>query len=120
MLKLFTGRARDSTTLLLRAAGLDSAFDAIVPGDEPATRPKPSPDGVVLLAARLGCRTEDLIVVGDSPLDLEAAATAGACGVMATWFPLPQRRVPLGVVRVDDPDALRPALGLPGLSAREP
>lgn len=115
---LFTGRAGDSTTIVLRGVGLESAFDAVVVGDD-GTRPKPAPDGVLRLAARLGCEPGDVVVVGDSPLDVEAAVAAGAQALLANWFPLPQRRVPAGVTVVDDPEALRPRLGLPPVTAPE-
>jgi HAD superfamily hydrolase (TIGR01509 family) len=108
---LFTGRGADSTRIVLAQAGLVSAFDAVVAGDD-AVRPKPAPDGVLALSARLGCDPAQVLVVGDSPLDIEAARAAGAVALFATWFPLAQRPLPAGVDSVDDPDELRPWLGL--------
>jgi HAD superfamily hydrolase (TIGR01509 family) len=113
---VFTGRGRDSTALLLGGLGLAGAFRTVLAGDD-GPPPKPAPDGVLEIARRLGCAPRQLLVVGDSPLDVEAARAAGAGAVLATWFPLPARRVPPGVDVVDDPDALRPRLGLPPVTA---
>jgi HAD superfamily hydrolase (TIGR01509 family) len=112
---LFTGRAGDSTALVLGGIGLSHAFDSRVVGDD-AVRPKPAPDGVLVLAERFRCAPASVLVIGDSPLDVEAAHRAGAAAVLATWFPLPQRTVPAGVEAVDDPDRLRARLGLPAVT----
>lgn len=108
---LFTGRAADSTSMLLRALELDVLFDAVVAGDAPL-RPKPAPDGVLELARRLGRAPAEVLVAGDSPLDIAAAHGAGAQAVFAAWFRLGFVQAPAGVVTVSDPDALRPLLGL--------
>lgn len=41
-------------------------------------RPKPAPDMVLLAAQQLGCSPHSLLFVGDSDLDRQAAAAAGA------------------------------------------
>ena len=109
---LFTGRAMDSTQMLLRALEFEALFDAVVAGDAPL-RPKPAPDGVLALARRMGEQPADVLVVGDSPLDMAAARAAGARGVFAAWFPLTFVRAPDGFEVVTEPDALRRLLGLP-------
>jgi HAD superfamily hydrolase (TIGR01509 family) len=78
-LGLFTGRGTDSTSLVLHQLDLEWAFDAVVAGAM-ALRPKPAPDGVVQLLERLGVAAGDALVVGDSPLDLQAAGRAGCRG----------------------------------------
>ena len=110
-LALFTGRGADSTHLLLRALTLDAHFDAVVAGDS-GLRPKPAPDGVVALLERLGCRAEDALVVGDSPLDVQAARAAGVAAVFAGWFPLDGVTAPAGTEIAATPAALRKYLGL--------
>ena len=81
---LFTGRGSDSTRLLLAALDLGRCFDAVVTGD--MAPPKPQPDGILQLLARLHCAPGETLVVGDSRLDLEAASRAGTRAVLATWF----------------------------------
>lgn len=122
-LGLFTGRGADSTSLVLEALDLDRAFSAIVSGNAvlrppdasgPGLRPKPAPDGVLHLLRSLGCAAESTIVVGDSPLDVEAARSAGAQPMFATWYPWPVHTPPDDVPRLERPDALRSWLGLAG------
>jgi len=109
---LFTGRAADSTHLLLRALALEPLFDAVVAGDAPVA-PKPAPDGILELVRRWGVPVAEVLVAGDSPLDVAAARAAGARAVFAAWFPLAFVAAPAGVARLTHPDALRPLLGLP-------
>ncbi len=55
-------------------------FDLIVSRDDPV-RPKPSEDGVLLAAERLGVRPEEILVAGDFVFDIEAGNRAGAVTV---------------------------------------
>jgi pyrophosphatase PpaX len=82
---LFTGRALDSTNLLLGHHKLSGLFDAVVAGDSPCA-PKPSGEGILHLMEQLQCRASRTLVVGDSILDLQAAAAAGVQGVGVSWF----------------------------------
>jgi HAD superfamily hydrolase (TIGR01509 family) len=106
---LFTGRGADSTHLVLETLALAEFFDAVVAGDQ-AGRPKPAPDGVLHLAAQFGVAPAELVVVGDSPLDVEAAQAAGAAAAFAAWHPWVGVRVPQGVPILGHPDSLRPLL----------
>jgi phosphoglycolate phosphatase len=58
-------------------------FDAVL-GREDVVRPKPDPEGVLLLLVRLGCSPSDCVVVGDHPFDVLAGKKAGtaAAGVL--------------------------------------
>jgi len=69
---------------ILEGLGLASRFIAILGGDSLSSR-KPDPVGVMHLCRLTGIAPERVLVVGDSPVDLYAAAAAGAgfCGV--TW-----------------------------------
>jgi len=82
---LFTGRAMDSTRMLLQAHGLERFFAAVIAGDSPV-RPKPSGEGILELLRTVGCRTQRALVVGDSRLDLQAAEQAGVQAVGVSWF----------------------------------
>ncbi len=57
-----------------------SDFDVIISRDDPAA-PKPSPEGILLAARRLGVRPENVLVVGDFLFDIEAGNAAGAVTV---------------------------------------
>ncbi len=55
-------------------------FDVIISRDDPI-KPKPSGDGILLAASRLGVTPEEIMVVGDYIFDIEAGNRAGAITV---------------------------------------
>jgi len=63
------------------AFGLDSYFDVTVGGDEVAGS-KPAPDLIVEVAARCGIETSELVYVGDTSYDVEAAVAAKATAIL--------------------------------------
>ncbi|WP_229829999.1 HAD family hydrolase [Actinoplanes ianthinogenes] len=79
---VFTGASTRSARILLAAAGLTP--DLIIGGDLVA-RPKPAPDGMLLAARRLGTTPQELILIGDSHLDLQSAKAAGSLSASAAW-----------------------------------
>ncbi|MET9914189.1 HAD-IA family hydrolase [Streptomyces sp. NPDC006476] len=79
---VFTGASSRAAAMLLKAAGL--RVDVLIGGDH-VQRPKPAGDGLVLAAENLGVSPADLAYIGDSPLDLRAAAAAGSRGAAAAW-----------------------------------
>ena len=83
-LGVFSGASTRSCEILLEATLLRPYFTAIVGGDL-VERPKPAPDGIVATCTHLGLPPSDVAYVGDSPLDLEAARSAGALAVAAGW-----------------------------------
>jgi HAD superfamily hydrolase (TIGR01549 family) len=83
-LGVFTTATARAAASIIAAAGLTGRFPIVVGGDE-TPRPKPAPDGLQIACARLGCLPERAAYVGDSPIDLDCAAAAGALGVLAAW-----------------------------------
>ena len=84
---------------VLRAAGIDDAFDAIVDGGEVARlglRGKPAPDGFLEATRRVGVRADRAAVVED--------ALAGVAAGRAGEF-----RLVIGVARTVTRDELREA-----------
>ncbi|MGW7341241.1 HAD family hydrolase [Streptomyces sp. NPDC054808] len=79
---VFTGASSRAGETLLKAAGLD--VDVLIGGDH-VQRPKPAGDGLFLAAKRFGVAPDDLAYIGDSPLDLRAAAAAGSRSAAAMW-----------------------------------
>jgi len=65
-----------------KTVGTD-AFSIIITRDDPAS-PKPSPDGVLLAAEKIGADPSHLLVVGDYLFDIQAGATAGALTSLIT------------------------------------
>ncbi len=61
---------------MLRATGLRGVFRSVVGGDQ-VSRPKPFPDLPLLGAKTLGVLPEACVVIGDSPVDIQAGRSAG-------------------------------------------
>ncbi len=108
---MFTGRGRAATQLILETLHFAGRFVGVFAGDDGP--PKPAPDGVRLLAQTMGCAPRDVVVVGDSPLDMEAAAAAGAAPRLAVWFARGVTRSSHPAVRLQHPDELHALLDLP-------
>jgi len=68
----------NSMVEILQHFNLSEYFRTVVTSRD-VSRPKPYPDMLLLAAKRLDCLPEDLLFVGDSELDREAAAGAGIC-----------------------------------------
>ena len=77
-------RRRDEARHMLRVAGIERYFTAIVGGDE-VSRPKPHPDLPRFSANALRVSPSQAVVVGDSLVDIEAGRAAGTWTVAATY-----------------------------------
>ena len=82
LVAVFTGSSSRAATILLTSAGV--AADLVVGGDQ-VGRPKPSGDGLVLTASRLGVPPGSLAYIGDAPNDLRAARAVGGLSAAAAW-----------------------------------
>jgi len=71
-----TNKAESFTLPLLEATGLRQFFDLVLSGDS-LPRKKPDPLPLLHCASRFGARPNELLVVGDSANDAEAARAAG-------------------------------------------
>lgn len=85
LLAVATNRGQ-SAAQLIDYFGLTGFFKTVVTSRD-VPRPKPYPDMLILAAQRLGCSRDELIFVGDSPLDFEAAQKAGIrfVGYKGSW-----------------------------------
>lgn len=84
LMAVFSGASRHACDLLLSASGLAKFFVQVVGGDE-TDRPKPHPDGLLLVCRRLGVEPQEAAYVGDSELDMKAAKAAGCHAIAAGW-----------------------------------
>ena len=75
-----TGATTSEARTILALCGLDHFMGAIVGADQVAN-PKPAPDTFLRCAQLLGAKAEHCVVFEDSPLGLQAAASAGMAGV---------------------------------------
>ena len=71
-LAICTNRDRESTAVLLAAAGLATSFDVVV-GLGDAARPKPAPEPMLRVLDRFALPPAQLLFVGDSRLDARCA-----------------------------------------------
>jgi HAD superfamily hydrolase (TIGR01549 family) len=81
---IFTGRSWPTTETILKHHRLLDRFITIVASDH-VNMPKPSPEGLLLALSRMKLRPSDVLFVGDSAFDMQAARAAGSRGVAALW-----------------------------------
>lgn len=79
-----TGRHSRDLELIIKHHGISKYFEVLV-CDDHLTKSKPSPEGILLAASKLGIKPNDLYYIGDSIMDLQAANAAGAKGIAALW-----------------------------------
>ena len=81
-----TNKHSEFTTPLLARAGLRDLLDVVVTADEVA-HGKPHPDVIFEACRRLGVRTQETVLIGDSANDVQAAHAAGSrCVLVETGY----------------------------------
>jgi phosphoglycolate phosphatase len=75
-LGIFSTKFRYRIEAVLQREGLRDAFELIVGGEDVAQL-KPDPEGLLVALEKLGCDETELLYVGDSATDAEAAQRAG-------------------------------------------
>jgi len=71
---------------MLEHMGVMRYFDTLV-GREDVTHPKPHPEPIETALARMGCGKEKCWMIGDTPMDIEAAQRAGiACAALSCGY----------------------------------
>jgi pyrophosphatase PpaX len=83
-LGVVTAKRRSTAELAFEHVPLGHVFDTIVGGDE-TERHKPDPEPLLVAAERLGATPSEIVYVGDSPFDVQAAKAAGMGSVAVTW-----------------------------------
>tara|TARA_B100000945_G_C20323212_1_gene568693 strand:- start:343 stop:1029 length:687 start_codon:yes stop_codon:yes gene_type:complete len=79
-----TNKPSPITHLVLNLTGLASSFRLIISGDT-LQQMKPSPVGVNFCLKNLECKREDMVIVGDSAVDIKTAAAAGVKAIGVTY-----------------------------------
>jgi phosphoglycolate phosphatase-like HAD superfamily hydrolase len=123
-LGILTSKSRDivvegraaGTLVELDELGL-SWLGANTVGFEDVSEPKPHPEGIERLLAKLGASPERTLVVGDSYADIQTAHNAGCWSCLAGWgVPTSERELDRAMpdVIAEHPAALYNLWGLPG------
>ena len=77
---VMSNKLKDVVMMGLESAGLTSYFTVVL-GGEDVVKPKPDPSGILKACAMIPRSHDDVIYVGDSPTDIEAAKRMGAFSV---------------------------------------
>ncbi len=89
-LALWTGRDLHSARHILKYNGIHSYFECAVGGCT-VEKNKPHPEGLLLVADRMGLNPSSILMVGDHIHDLEGSRGAGAFFGGAAWSPFRSR-----------------------------
>mgnify|MGYP001613826040 CR=1 FL=1 len=68
----------------MKQTGLWSFFDFLITSDS-VEFSKPYPHGLQKIARQFQCSPDEIIVVGDHDIDMQAAESVGAVGLRACW-----------------------------------
>lgn len=107
VLSVLTNKPEAMSRTILDGLGLLPRFIALIGGDSLPAR-KPDPAGVQHLCSIADTPVNRVLLVGDSPIDLQTAQSAGVafCGV--TWGPTTDRlRAARPPLLIDSPNDLR-------------
>lgn len=85
-LGIYTGKARRSLDISLKALQMNSYFDVIITGDD-VDNPKPHPEGVFKALSLLDVKNNEAIFFGDSDADIQAGVQANVFTAGVQWLP---------------------------------
>ncbi|MEM6293287.1 MAG: HAD-IA family hydrolase [Myxococcota bacterium] len=83
-LAVVSNKPDDMTQCIVQTLFPDAGFGFVTGECEAAPR-KPDPTGILLACRTLGVQPEDALYVGDTPVDVQAAAAAGLRCVAVSW-----------------------------------
>lgn len=83
---IFTGKARRSLNISLKALDMEGLFDVIITGDD-VIKPKPDPEGLLKALSLLKVENSEAIYIGDSDADIVAGVQANVYTIGVQWLP---------------------------------
>lgn len=83
---IFTGKAKRSLDISLKALDMEGLFDVIITGDD-VIKPKPDPEGLLKALSLLEIENSEVIYVGDSDADIIAGVQANIYTIGVQWLP---------------------------------
>ena len=81
---VLSNKPHDATVEVVRTLFADHPFVSVL-GHRPGGEKKPDPAAAFELAEALGVAAEDVLVVGDTPVDVHTAVAAGMTPVAVLW-----------------------------------
>ena len=82
---LCTGKDHYRTVDILKCYHVDDLFDILVCADD-VTEPKPSAVPILEVIKCLGCKKDDVIMIGDGYNDVLSAKNAGVKSILTLWY----------------------------------
>lgn len=83
---IFTGKAKRSLDISLKALDMEGLFDVIITGDD-VINPKPHPEGLLKALSLLEVKNSEAIYIGDSDADVVAGVKANVFTIGVQWLP---------------------------------
>lgn len=83
---IFTGKAKRSLDISLKALNMEGIFDAIITGDD-VINPKPDAEGLRKVLSLLKVDHSEAIYIGDSDADVIAGKQANVYTIGVQWLP---------------------------------
>lgn len=83
---IFTGKAKRSLDISLKALDMEGLFDVVITGDD-VIKPKPDPEGLLKALSLLEVENADAIYLGDSDADIVAGLKANVYTIGVQWLP---------------------------------
>ncbi|KAA0966998.1 HAD family hydrolase [Sporosarcina sp. ANT_H38] len=83
---IFTGKAKRSLDISLKALQMEGLFDVIITGDD-VNEPKPHPEGLLKALSLLSVGKSEALFIGDSDADIDAGIRANVYTVGVQWLP---------------------------------
>lgn len=83
---IFTGKAKRSLDISLKALHMEGMFDVIITGDD-VIKPKPDSEGLLKALSLLEVENSEAIYIGDSDADIVAGVQANVYTIGVQWLP---------------------------------
>lgn len=83
---IYTGKAKRSLDISLKALNMEGLFDVIITGDD-VIKPKPHPEGLLKALSLLQVANSEAIYIGDSDADIVAGVQANVYTIGVQWLP---------------------------------
>ncbi|WP_177184352.1 HAD family hydrolase [Psychrobacillus sp. OK032] len=83
---IFTGKAKRSLDISLKALNMVGMFDVIITGDD-VINPKPDPEGLLKALSIIEVKNSEAIYIGDSDADIVAGVKANVFTIGVQWLP---------------------------------